>query len=64
VPPSEKVALAGSLPPAGRRPAESARWLAALVENSSDSIVGVDVRGIIQSWNSGAQRLLATRLPK
>jgi diguanylate cyclase (GGDEF)-like protein/PAS domain S-box-containing protein len=28
-----------------------------LVENSSDSIVGVDVRGVIQSWNAGAQRL-------
>ncbi len=36
---------------------ESSRWLAALVENSSDSIVGVDVHGIIQSWNAGAQRL-------
>jgi diguanylate cyclase (GGDEF)-like protein/PAS domain S-box-containing protein len=31
--------------------------LAALVENSSDSIMGVDGRGIIQSWNTGAQRL-------
>ncbi|HXK19427.1 MAG TPA: PAS domain S-box protein [Polyangiaceae bacterium] len=41
----------------GRRTAESARWLAALVENSSDSIMGVDGRGIIQSWNTGAQRL-------
>jgi diguanylate cyclase (GGDEF)-like protein/PAS domain S-box-containing protein len=38
-------------------PTESAGWLAALVENSSDSIVGVDVRGVIQSWNAGAQRL-------
>lgn len=41
----------------GRKTAESARWLAALVENSSDSIMGVDGRGIIQSWNTGAQRL-------
>lgn len=39
------------------QPTESAGWLAALVENSSDSIVGVDVRGVIQSWNAGAQRL-------
>jgi diguanylate cyclase (GGDEF)-like protein/PAS domain S-box-containing protein len=43
------------VPPRAR--AESSRWLAALVENSSDSIVGVDVHGIIQSWNAGAQRL-------
>ncbi len=41
----------------GRKTAESARWLAALVENSNDSIMGVDGRGIIQSWNAGAQRL-------
>lgn len=41
----------------GRKTAESARWLAALVENSNDSIMGVDARGIIQSWNAGAQRL-------
>lgn len=41
----------------GRKTVESARWLAALVENSSDSIMGVDARGLIQSWNSGAQRL-------
>jgi diguanylate cyclase (GGDEF)-like protein/PAS domain S-box-containing protein len=40
-----------------RERAESSRWLAALVENSSDSIVGVDVHGVIQSWNAGAQRL-------
>jgi len=40
-----------------RERAESARWLAALVENSSDSIVGVDGHGTIQSWNAGAQRL-------
>jgi diguanylate cyclase (GGDEF)-like protein/PAS domain S-box-containing protein len=41
----------------GHKTAESARWLAALVENSNDSIMGVDDRGIIQSWNAGAQRL-------
>jgi len=40
-----------------RKAAESAGWLAALVENSSDSIVGVDMRGVVQSWNAGAQRL-------
>src|SRR5690349_7229003 len=39
------------------KPTVSARWLAALVENSSDSIVSVDNRGILQSWNAGAQRL-------
>jgi diguanylate cyclase (GGDEF)-like protein/PAS domain S-box-containing protein len=41
----------------GRKTAESARWLAALVENNNDSIMGVDGRGVIQSWNAGAQRL-------
>ena len=53
------LALAGvgalSVPPP--KPTVSARWLAALVENSSDSIVSVDNRGILQSWNAGAQRL-------
>lgn len=44
-----------SVPPP--KPTVSARWLAALVENSSDSIVSVDNRGILQSWNAGAQRL-------
>jgi diguanylate cyclase (GGDEF)-like protein/PAS domain S-box-containing protein len=52
-----EVKLTDSSVATGRKPAESARWLAALVENSSDSIVGVDVRGVIQSWNAGAQRL-------
>jgi diguanylate cyclase (GGDEF)-like protein/PAS domain S-box-containing protein len=52
-----EVTLAPSPVVAERQPTESARWLAALVENSSDSIVGVDVRGVIQSWNAGAQRL-------
>lgn len=52
-----EVTLAASPVVAERQPTESARWLAALVENSSDSIVGVDVRGVIQSWNAGAQRL-------
>ncbi len=40
-----------------RETGQSSGWLAALVENSSDSIVGVDVHGVIQSWNAGAQRL-------
>jgi hypothetical protein len=51
------VSVVGSPASNGRKAAESARRLAALVENSSDSIVGVDVRGVIQSWNTGAQRL-------
>jgi PAS domain S-box-containing protein len=60
--PPRSVPLAEVAPPglatvAARKTAESARWLAALVENSSDSIVGVHDRGILQSWNAGAQRL-------
>src|SRR5689334_670311 len=55
--PHSEVPVAASPASTPRKPAESARWLAALVENSSDSIVGVDVRGVIQSWNAGAQRL-------
>lgn len=56
VAPSE-LAPTASRSSEGLQATQSARWLAALVENSSDSIVGVDVRGVIQSWNAGAQRL-------
>jgi PAS domain S-box-containing protein len=36
---------------------DSARRLAALVENSDDAILGVTLDGFITSWNRGAERL-------
>jgi PAS domain S-box-containing protein len=36
-------------------------WLAAIVDNASDAIVGVDVDGHIFSWNGGAERLYGYR---
>ena len=45
-----------------RRRAEEARlWLAALVENSDDAIIGKSLDGIVTSWNQGAERILGYR---
>ncbi|HZO60307.1 MAG TPA: PAS domain S-box protein [Solirubrobacterales bacterium] len=42
---------------ARKRGEESARRLAAIVEHSSDAVVGVGVDGRIVAWNPGAERL-------
>ncbi len=36
---------------------EIGRRLAAFVENSEDAIFGTDLEGVIQAWNSGAERI-------
>ena len=33
------------------------RWMSAIVESTDDAIVGTDLRGIITSWNQGAEQL-------
>jgi PAS domain S-box-containing protein len=46
---------------ARRRAERDAAYLAALVESSSDAVVGYSPEGIIQSWNAGAERLYGYR---
>ena len=40
-----------------RRAQESMARLAAIVESSTDAIVGEDLQGIVSSWNAGAERI-------
>jgi PAS domain S-box-containing protein len=42
---------------ARRKADETSRLLAAIVETSGDAIIGNDLRGIITSWNKGAQQV-------
>jgi len=50
--------------PARARPLADQRrlaWLAAIVESSSEAVVGVGASGLIESWNASAERLYGHR---
>jgi PAS domain S-box-containing protein len=40
-----------------KKSVEAMAWLAAIVENSEDAIIGTDSEDMISSWNGGAERM-------
>src|ERR1051326_2005828 len=44
-------------PPGDGRDGDERSWLAAIVESSSDAIIGLRLDCVMESWNQGAERL-------
>ncbi len=42
----------------------SRRWLATVVENSDDAIITLNLDGVIQTWNAGAERIFQYSAPE